>query len=1571
MSRIGELCDKYLTADFRDLGNRQLTELREELRSTTVAEISTLEQHKQYIELLQLFRKAVAENDKLHGDNYAMLLESLLSVGEDGLYSNNLRFIFELIQNVDDCEYADWSDAQLSMQFDPQAGKIVMDYNEKGFTPFNVFAITGIAEAAKNISAEKIEIGEKGIGFKSVFGVAEKVLIQSGGFSFELYKNNFTIPIPCYSEFQSIQGTRLTLYVSADRVQEIYRILVDEYCRRDALLNKNPLLFLNKLTKLRLFIDGARSLSFSVSRNSAPSITEMTVEEKVHIEADLQDYYHCVDKSFHAEISAIRYIMPVAYNREMCVSRYGKQTAFREKKMFMQVVIPMPEMLYTDDSMKQGMLYSFMPTQIQMNAPFVCHIPFKLDGSREYVDPQKNNTWFLHSCKSFSEMMGKVYLDLAQKVKHHIVNYLPPRDKGLFKIDNGKTNCLNRDEFQGEQYLKLEIFYTVDNHFKSVKDIFRFSSNEEIIEPEKIYRLLGEKEELFVFPEQAKERRVGIRVLNRAAKKLFRRALTTPEVTKAALDILKRTSEFSFKENKEEISRKQFTIGQIEAFSSCRQLMSVFYENMSEELRNQRNPDFRVDIDSVEMKDVRNIDPSGEPLDISDFDPNAERYLNSINFRYATLVNENVDERFYFAARNILVLSGKNPMRAFSEFCRNADDDCTLSATLTFRDLSKQLNDVENTMKNSEYLRKLRQIRNSIRQAFGKGVYDNYIRIINDAGANPDRFINELLQNADDCEYPENEIPSFELDLTIDRTLLQTKYNESGFTKQNVRAITAIGESTKKKLLSRRDGQYIEIGEKGIGFKSVFAVAKDVEIHSGDFHFQLKGEQPTVPIPINKDAKPIVGTMMRFALKKALRKDFFTEETVLRLCLCLRKLRIIRLGDFEVHINEEDGIRTVTVNGKEYEYIIETYKFLVDNESLIRERANYTRHISKEQKIVCYLPKGVQSVNARYYLYSGLPTLVEINIPMIIDAPFELTTSRDELMENGWNTFIRREVYQALYQILENYKYTYGIDILEFIHIKYEGISYLNNMFSSEWLNHFDLLGGLKKKQFIQTYKAFVFGAPADNLQRPPRVIGYLLEQNANIELSKKKIVKTKSQKYNMTLNALGVRELSCSLVIKILEKVYQDLIGDEEFRKQMYEYLKQDSKEINELRSHFRTMKIIPVKGQKPGDITFVQWEGNQIYYKTGSSTSIDGLYIMDQSLLSKQDCEKILNINLSELNSAVEEKFYRDQLFKRINESIRDELLYQYLLTEYTKNRVKMISCRDMLQVNRDKIPLKTEDGTFRRGSVLLSNEDSGYYAGPVFLSHIAHNECKSFAEFINCKSIKDVIYDDLTIQDNLTEDDIEDLQTDSVRNGTDIIGRCLREGKISDALIEQYNLFGFVSTQLDRNDFDFPDEPLQNPHSMKAHIQKLLAQKIRIEKRKESRLVAYGVPVRGKPFQLSGTEARNAAIRRYTPAGTMEYCFCQMCKNVKHHRYVEVNNIEANPKYYWKELRIVLCLECSKHFEEIRQNKQEWEKFYRALMQIDPNQRAPVDVSIANETITFTQTHLAEIQGIMQGK
>ena len=101
-------------------------------------------------------------------------------------------------------------------------------------------------------------------------------------------------------------------------------------------------------------------------------------------------------------------------------------------------------------------------------------------------------------------------------------------------------------------------------------------------------------------------------------------------------------------------------------------------------------------------------------------------------------------------------------------------------------------------------------------------------------------FVLELIQNADDNHYPPHlsvgtssagAVPTLKFILSPDCVVVLN--NEAGFTEQNIRAICDIGKSTKD---PHRSGY---IGQKGIGFKSVFRVTDAPEIHSNNFHVKF------------------------------------------------------------------------------------------------------------------------------------------------------------------------------------------------------------------------------------------------------------------------------------------------------------------------------------------------------------------------------------------------------------------------------------------------------------------------------------------------------------------------------------------------------------------------------------------------------------------------------------------------------------------------------------------------------------------------------------------------------------
>ena len=125
---------------------------------------------------------------------------------------------------------------------------------------------------------------------------------------------------------------------------------------------------------------------------------------------------------------------------------------------------------------------------------------------------------------------------------------------------------------------------------------------------------------------------------------------------------------------------------------------------------------------------------------------------------------------------------------------------------------------------------------------------------------NPWKFVEEFLQNADDCNYAA--IP--EISINIDERednhcFLEFCYNEEGFSRNDIWAITAFSESTKVNDTVKGQAEegvfYKEkTGRKGKGFKSVFSLKAEniiVHIRSNGFSFKLDNTS-TVPVTVTK-----------------------------------------------------------------------------------------------------------------------------------------------------------------------------------------------------------------------------------------------------------------------------------------------------------------------------------------------------------------------------------------------------------------------------------------------------------------------------------------------------------------------------------------------------------------------------------------------------------------------------------------------------------------------------------------------------------------------------------------------
>ncbi|KAK1536561.1 uncharacterized protein CCOS01_01881 [Colletotrichum costaricense] len=120
--------------------------------------------------------KALLQKDQLIGSSILTLAKNL--------NTSHARFVFELLQNADDNKFvvANSRGVEPFVKFSVYRERIKIECNEDGFTYHDLKAICAIGQSSKNRSHGYI--GEKGIGFKSVFMAAYKVNILSNDFSF-------------------------------------------------------------------------------------------------------------------------------------------------------------------------------------------------------------------------------------------------------------------------------------------------------------------------------------------------------------------------------------------------------------------------------------------------------------------------------------------------------------------------------------------------------------------------------------------------------------------------------------------------------------------------------------------------------------------------------------------------------------------------------------------------------------------------------------------------------------------------------------------------------------------------------------------------------------------------------------------------------------------------------------------------------------------------------------------------------------------------------------------------------------------------------------------------------------------------------------------------------------------------------------------------------------------------------------------------------------------------------------------------------------------------------------------
>ncbi|TIA48574.1 hypothetical protein D6C77_09866 [Aureobasidium pullulans] len=314
----------------------------------------------------------------------------------------------------------------------------------------------------------------------------------------------------------------------------------------------------------------------------------------------------------------------------------------------------------------------------------------------------------------------------------------------------------------------------------------------------------------------------------------------------------------------------------------------------------------------------------------------------------------------------------------------------------------------------------------------------------------PSHFLFELIQNADDNVYTDGDQPQAALAYRSDGLLL-FGCNEQGFSKANVSAICDMNQSTKTLL---KEGKKSCIGEKGIGFKSVFKVW----ISSNNFSFMFDKSKPLGMVdPVWAEFPHFpeqlqMNTMICLKIEKQEDRDAIKDQLTKVLepssfmfLRRLSKIRVVRLDDSgdtfdEIIMSHDqraftDDLQLVTTTktkgtrSRRSRYVVSDYTAREMPSTELRQGVTET-----SIKLAFPLDDQQQPLIAKQDVYAFLP-VCSSGLPFLIQADFLLVASRQGIDESQpWNRRLQDHIIYALIQAFQR---------LNDSHLKYRWPAYL------------------------------------------------------------------------------------------------------------------------------------------------------------------------------------------------------------------------------------------------------------------------------------------------------------------------------------------------------------------------------------------------------------------------------------------------------------------------------------------------------------------------------------------------
>ncbi|KNG81405.1 hypothetical protein ANOM_010513, partial [Aspergillus nomiae NRRL 13137] len=369
-------------------------------------------------EVRRKVEEAMLKKDEMIGSSVITLSKNL--------YNSSARFVFELLQNADDNLYhkAQSLGSMPFVSFRVYPKRIVLECNEDGFTRENLTAICSVGKSSKQ--GAQGYIGEKGIGFKSVFMVAWKVHIQSGDFSFSFKHrpgdSGMGMISPVWEEPEQIPEphlTRITLYLHEHNTDESFSRQYETTLEQFRELQATFLLFMKNLRRIEVKIHndrGEETSSTTFTREPGHGDRQTTLRRQTveggNVRETSRDYYIATEKACH---------LPKSENRTYTQSEI-ESNAYATS----DVVVALPLCPDLTPIIEVQDVYAFLPIR-KMGFYFLIQADFVTDASRQDIvrSSARNAALIPFIAKAFVQALSHLSVAQHPSIRYTWMRFLP------------------------------------------------------------------------------------------------------------------------------------------------------------------------------------------------------------------------------------------------------------------------------------------------------------------------------------------------------------------------------------------------------------------------------------------------------------------------------------------------------------------------------------------------------------------------------------------------------------------------------------------------------------------------------------------------------------------------------------------------------------------------------------------------------------------------------------------------------------------------------------------------------------------------------------------------------------------------------------------------------------------------------------------------------------------------------------------------------------------------------------------------------------------------------------------